>query len=83
MLLLPPLESLRLFEAAARHQGVARAVEEFAVTPSAVAHRVRMLEKHLEAPLFDRRRRGVRLNRRGRSRAARTLCWRRRSTRRI
>ena len=65
MLLLPPLESLRFFEAAARHQGFALAAEELAITPAAVAHRVRMLEKHLDVPLFDRRQRGVRLNRRG------------------
>ena len=33
--------------------------------PAAVAHRVGALEKHLDVPLFDRRHRGVRLNRRG------------------
>ena len=65
MLLLPPLESLRFFEAAARHQGFARAAEELGVTPAAVAHRVRLLETHLDVPLFDRLHRGVRLNRRG------------------
>ena len=67
MLLLPPLDSLRFFEAAARHQGFARAAEELGVTPAAVAHRVRMLEEHLDVPLFNRRHRGVRLNRRGRA----------------
>ena len=65
MLLLPPLDSLRFFEAAARQQGFARAAEELGVTAAAVAHRVRMLEKHLDAPLFDRRHRSVRLNPRG------------------
>ncbi len=65
MLLLPPLDSLRFFEATARHQSFARAGAELGVTPPAVAHRVRRLEKHLEVPLFDRRHRGVRLNRRG------------------
>ena len=65
MLLLPPLESLRFFEAAARHQSFARAAAEIGVTPAAVAHRVRSLEKHLDVPLFDRRRRGVMLNPRG------------------
>ena len=65
MLLLPPLDSLRFFEAAARHQSFARAAAELGVTPAAVAHRVRMLEKHLDVPMFDRRRRGVGLNRRG------------------
>ena len=67
MLLLPPLESLRFFEAAARQQSFARAAGELGVTPAAVAHRVRMLEKHLDVPFFDRGHRGVRLNRRGRA----------------
>ena len=65
MLLLPPLDSLRFFEAAARHQGFARAGEELGVTPPAVAKRVRKLEEHLEVTLFERRQRGVRLTRRG------------------
>ena len=65
VLLLPPLESLRFFEAAARHQSFVRAGAELGVTPAAVAHRVRMLEKHLEVPLFERRPQGVCLNRRG------------------
>ena len=65
MLLLPPLESLRFFEAAARQQSFARGAEELGVTAAAVAHRVRLLEKHLDVPLFARRPRGVRLNRRG------------------
>ena len=65
MLLLPPLDSLRFFEAAARQQGFARAAEELGVTPAAVAHRVEALEKHLDVPLFDRRHRCVRLTRRG------------------
>ena len=67
MLLLPPLDSLRFFEAAARHQSFARAGEELGVTPASVAHRIGMLEKHLEVPLFERRHRSVRLNRRGRA----------------
>ena len=65
MLRLPPLESLRFFEAAARHQSFARAATELAVTPAAVAHRVRSLENHLDVQLFDRRHRGVVLNARG------------------
>ena len=62
---LPPLDCLRFFEAAARYQSFARAAEEIGVTPAAVAHRVRTLEKHLDTQLFKRRPRGVRLNRRG------------------
>ncbi len=63
---LPPLECLRFFDAAARHENFVRAAEELGVTPAAVAHRVRMLEGHLQAPLFDRYPRGVGLNSRGR-----------------
>ena len=62
---LPPLDSLRFFEAAARHQSFARAAGELGVTAAAVGHRIRTLEQHLEAPLFDRRHRSVRLNPRG------------------
>ena len=62
---LPPLENLRFFEAAARHESFARAAAELGITPAAVAHRVRGLEEYLDAPLFDRGKRSVRLNRRG------------------
>ena len=67
MLNLPPLDCLRHFEAAARQQSFVRAAEEFGVTAAAVAHRIRTLETHLDTQLFDRRGRGVRLNRRGRA----------------
>ena len=64
---LPPLDCLRFFEAAARHRSFARAAEELGVTPPAVGHRIRVLESHLGAELFERRQRGVLLNRRGRA----------------
>ena len=64
---LPPLDCLRFFEAAARHQSFAHAGKELGVTPAAVAHRIRMLESHLQAEMFERRHRAVRLNRRGRA----------------
>ena len=41
--------------------------KELGVTAPAVAHRIRMLESHLGAELFERRRRSVHLNRRGRA----------------
>ena len=63
---LPPLECLRYFDAAARHENFVRAAEELGVTPAAVAHRIRMLEGHLGAPLFNRYPRGVDLNTQGR-----------------
>ena len=67
MLHLPPLDSLRFFEAAARHQSFVLAGKELGVTAAAVGHRIRTLEKHLGAELFERRRRSVHLNRRGRA----------------
>ena len=69
---LPPLDSLRFFEATARHQSFVLAGKELGVTAAAVGHRIRTLEKHLGAELFERRRRSVHLNRRGRV-GARTL----------
>ena len=50
---LPPLECLRFFEAAARHQSFVRAAKEIHVTPAAVAYRVKVLESHLGYSLFD------------------------------
>ena len=67
MLHLPPLDSLRFFEAAARHQSFVLAGKEFGVTAAAVGHRIRTLESHLGAALFERRRRSIHLNRRGRA----------------
>ena len=61
----PPLDCLRFFDAAARHENFVRAAEELAVAPAAVAHRIGMLESHLQAPLFDRYARGAGLNSRG------------------
>ena len=65
---LPPLECLRFFAAASRHESFVRAADELQVTATAaaVAHRIRVLEAHLRAPLFHRRHRGVRLTDRGR-----------------
>ena len=52
---LPPLDCLRFFEAAARLRSFAHAGKELGVTPPAVAHRIRMLESHLGAELFELR----------------------------
>ena len=64
---LPPLDCLRFFEVAARRESFAKAAEELHVTPSAVAHRVKMLERHLGAALFVRVHLGVRLTGRGKA----------------
>ena len=65
MLILPPLENLRFFEAAARHQSFAHAAHELGVSAAAVAQRIRILENYLDTPLFERHRRGVHLNAKG------------------
>ena len=64
---LPPLECLRFFEAAARHQSFTGAALELGCTRAVVSYRVRTLEAYLELALFDRRPRGIRLNRHGRA----------------
>lgn len=51
---LPPLNSVRTFEAAARHLSFNRAAEELHVTPSAVSHQIRCLEDFLGVRLFRR-----------------------------
>lgn len=51
---LPPLRSLRAFEAAARHLSFARAAEELHVTPAAVSQQIKILEDHLGLALFRR-----------------------------
>ncbi len=51
---LPPLQSLRAFEAAAAHLSFQRAALELSVTPSAISHQVRALEETLGQPLFRR-----------------------------
>jgi LysR family glycine cleavage system transcriptional activator len=58
---LPPLNSLRAFEAAARHMSVKRAAAELNVTPAAVSHQIRSLEDYLGVPLFRRQHRALEL----------------------
>jgi LysR family glycine cleavage system transcriptional activator len=54
-----PLNSLRAFEASARHLSFVKASEELSVTPAAVSHQVKKLEKFLGLPLFRRQPRGL------------------------
>ncbi len=58
---LPPLLALEAFEAAARYENFAIAANELNLSQSAVSHRVRMLERYLGYPLFERLPRGLRL----------------------
>lgn len=62
---LPPLATLRGFEAAARHQSFKQAAEELGVTPTAISHQIRLLEETLALRLFERRTRQVALTREG------------------
>lgn len=62
----PPFHALAAFESAARLGGFALAAAELCVTPSAVSHRIRLLEAHVGEPLFDRSAKGVRLSDAGR-----------------
>ena len=52
---LPPLSELRTFEAAARHLSFKAAAVELGVTPTAISHQIRLLEKYCGQPLFRRR----------------------------
>lgn len=56
---LPPLASLRAFEAAARHLSFAKAAEELLVTPGAVSQQVKQLEDWFGVALFRRLPKGV------------------------
>ncbi len=64
---LPPLNSLRAFEAAARHLSFTKAAEELHVTPAAISHQIKALEEQLGVPLFRRLTRALRLTQAGQS----------------
>ena len=53
---LPPLNTLRAFDAAARHESFTRAAEELCVTQAAVSQQVKVLEATLGLKLFSRER---------------------------
>lgn len=63
---LPPLTALRAFEAAARLSSFTRAARELHVTPAAVSHQIRGLEKYLGVTLFRRTTRRLELTDQGR-----------------
>jgi len=59
--LLPPLNALRAFEAAARHLSFRKAADELHVTPAAVSHQVKALENYFGVELFVRQARALKL----------------------
>lgn len=62
---LPPLSTLRAFDATARLGSVSRAADELGRTHGAVSRQLRTLQDQLGAPLFDKVGVGLRLNARG------------------
>lgn len=62
---LPPLASLRIFDAAARLGSFRKAAEELGLTPSAVSHGVTALETWLGTKLFHRSGSGIGLTEAG------------------
>lgn len=64
---LPPLNALRAFEAAGRHQSFSRAADELCVTQGAVSRHIKVLETDMGVSLFHRRAQGIELTRAGRS----------------
>jgi LysR family glycine cleavage system transcriptional activator len=52
---LPPLVELRSFDAAARHLSFKKAAAELGVTPTAISHQIRLLERYCGRTLFRRR----------------------------
>lgn len=58
---LPPLNSLRAYEAAARWLSFTKAAEELSVTPAAVSQQIRQLEDYLGVTLFHRMTRAIKL----------------------
>ena len=49
---LPPLNSLKAFESAARYLSFTKAADELCVTQAAVSHQIKLLEEFLGIELF-------------------------------
>jgi LysR family transcriptional regulator, glycine cleavage system transcriptional activator len=62
---LPPLSTLRAFEATARLGSVTRAAEELHRTHGAVSRQLRLLQEHAGAIVFEKEGTGLRLNEAG------------------
>ncbi|MGY4501954.1 LysR family glycine cleavage system transcriptional activator [Bradyrhizobium sp. GM24.11] len=62
---LPPLIELRAFDAAARHLSFQKAAAELGVTPTAISHQIRQLERYCGRALFRRRPRPLTLTEAG------------------
>lgn len=56
---LPPLNTLKAFDAVMRTGSLRAAADDLAVTPQAVSQQVRLLEAHIQVPLFVRQGRAI------------------------
>src|SRR5215204_6448989 len=65
MSILRPLVELRAFAAAARHVSFKKAAAELGVTPTAISHHIRLLERYCGRALFRRRPRPLSLTEAG------------------
>ncbi|BBL20439.1 MULTISPECIES: LysR substrate-binding domain-containing protein [Acinetobacter] len=63
--MIPSLQTLICFEAAAKHRSYTHAAQELSVTQSAVSRQIQQLEEYLDLPLFNRTRHGVELTHAG------------------
>ncbi len=64
---LPPLATLRVFDAVARHLSFTKAAGELGMTQSAVSYQIKTLEGFVGEPLFRRQARGIEPTARGAS----------------
>jgi LysR family glycine cleavage system transcriptional activator len=62
---LPPMNSIKVFDAAARLGSFKKAAEELHVTPTAVSHQIKTLEQALGTLLFVRKTRAIQLTQDG------------------
>ncbi|GAA0784371.1 LysR family transcriptional regulator [Roseibium denhamense] len=62
---LPPLSSIRAFEAASRHLSFTKAADELGMTQAAVSYQIKLLEETLGLTLFIRKTRRIELTEHG------------------
>ena len=62
---IPGLQSLKAFDASARHLSFTRAAAELNVTPAAISHQIKELEEQIGVSLFQRTSRHMQLTRQG------------------
>ncbi len=72
---LPPLDSLKAFEAAARMLSFTKAADELCVSKGAVSYQVKKLEQHLQQTLFKRTTRQILLTDAGQLLYQATQAW--------